>query len=449
MKEDSKMKKLLALALALVMMLSCANALATDLNAVLNKGATVKVEVSLDEDFVNMAMSMAGGSVPQQAAAMIPTLISIINKLAVQASVAGDKAEVDVFLGDVEVAGIGLISAADGGLELVSDLVPSSVVVVSPETLQQLMNMLQQYMSSLSSLNIDEEQLRSAIMPPLQQLIATISAKVGPTEQGLYTVDGYMFNAKTPVNITTKELFTAILTCARDIIGNSYVRKVIQQAASAMGKRINVSTADIDSALLSLQNTPDEEVPDLELALYANNDSYYLVMDMAMDGQSVNLHAGLIGNNSIVLNLSALDELQLSGYVKWDEAAMSFDARLDADVTQYGQTMYIGAALQGGMTSDGGKLYAALYFMNRDKAAVSTTITVTGDATFLLDYNTAGKDNRVDIQDLISGRGASVDTLMKELQTSLFTVIAKAQQAMPAEINALMQVIMSMQGSAY
>ena len=188
------MKKLLALALALAMMLCCVNALALDLGS---DGATILVEGNVDENFFNQIVaSQMGSSVDEQTKAAVSSAIKLLNKMGLQVSIGNNGAEADVLLNGTALAAVGLAATSEGGLMLVSDLIPTYAVTVAPETLQQLINAIEQQFGGLSGMSLDPNELINAVLPHVETLLQTISANVGEPESGMFTDPGMEPQAK-------------------------------------------------------------------------------------------------------------------------------------------------------------------------------------------------------------------------------------------------------------
>lgn len=436
------MKKLLALALALAMMLCSVNALALDLGS---EGATILVEANVDEDFfTQLIKAQMGSSVDEQTMSVASSLIKMVNKLGLQVSIGNDGGELDVLLNGTNLAAIGLFATTNGGLALISDLIPNYAVTVAPETLQQLVAALQQQLGGLSSLNLDPNELLNAVLPHVETLLNAISEKVGEPESGLFTVDGYMFNTKVPVNMTSKELATVAVQCVKDIASEPAVQGLLQQLASLSGSSsLDFDLSGLDSALESIANTPDEESPELELALYSNNDGSYLVMDMSQNDETLSLHAGRLGN-SFVLNIDALGQAAIAAVITVDEQAGALDARIDVEA----QGQYVGLTLQAGQQANAIVAQLGLYYMNKTSPVAAVKITVLPQASFTLNLSDEGK-TAVALEDLINGDSTATNNLMMDLQIyGLPALLQKATQAMPNEMNGLLQLIMG-QGSAF
>ncbi|MBR4359779.1 MAG: hypothetical protein IKP32_04100 [Clostridia bacterium] len=435
------MKKLLALALALAMMLCCVNALALDLGS---DGATILVEGNVDENFFNQIVaSQMGSSMDEQTKAAVSSAIKLLNKMGLQVSIGNNGAEADVLLNGTALAAVGLAATSEGGLMLVSDLIPTYAVTVAPETLQQLINAIEQQFGGLSGMSLDPNELINAVLPHVETLLQTISANVGEPESGMFTVDGYMFNTKVPVNMTSKELATAAVECVKGIASEPVVQSLLQQFASLAGSSSpNLDLNTLDNALESIANTPDENSPDLELAMYSNNDGTYFVMDMSQNNETLSLHAGAIGN-SFVLNVDALGQATIAAVITVDEKASLVDARIDIEA----QGQYVGLTAQASQQMNAFVAQLNLFYMSKAAPIISLRVSAMSGASFTLDLTGAGK-TALAAEDLINGDSTATNNLMMDLQVyGLPLVLQKATQAMPEEVGALLQMVMGQQNA--
>ena len=434
------MKKILALALVLAMMLCSVSALAENTE----EGFTVLAEVNVNEDFFASLLASKIGSVDEENMTIATNALKLINNLALGVSVGNNGGELDVVLNDALLAAIGLTATEDGGLALISDLVPNTVVIASPELIQQVMAMLQQQLSGLSGMSLDPEALAAAIMPHVQQLIDAFMDKIGEPENGLFTVDGYLFETKVPVNMNVKELALAILECVNGVMNEAEVQGLIGQIASMTGSYINLDMSAIEDAIADVEATPEDQLPDMELALYEGSAGEYIVLDLVREPESITLHFGAV-NDVLILNLAAMDQVNVHGELTVDGDSGSVNGRID--VTAQGQ--YIGLELLAGPQDS---LYAVelnLYFMDQENALAGLKFTVAPFAVFNLDFDLEGK-SPIAVESLINEDSEALNALLMDLQIyGLPTVLQRATQAMPEEVSGLLQLVMGAQQSGF
>ena len=485
------MKKILALVLALMLALSCTGVLAEAIRidtpvetetkelpeVDLGSGMlTATAALRLDEATVTALISMAAGSLPEEVSTILPAVFSFINNLSIQAGIFQNGAQVDVLLKDTSVAALGF-AATNDGLVAGSDLIPNYLVTVSNETIQQLMEMVSQMTNQTSELfnGIDTEALTNAVMPHIAAAIAEFQGKIGEPEAGEFEFEGATFTTRIPVNMTSKELVALVLNTLKDILSEEAVAEFVETVQAAVNMRLGDSNpinlnldeilASLEQAAADIENTPDENQPDLTLALYQGEaGNVYIVAEMIdKTGTGITAKGGMV-NGSLYLRANVLDDLTVDAVIEPAETGVKYDAQINFQGTAIALTgevvsnengvsfnaefniqgMYI--ALTGDVSLAGmPSLDVALYFMNPASPLLSLSVVTAPGAEATVDLNPEGK-TLVDVMELISGmESPALQGIMEDLTNNgLNGALNKVMTVMPDEVTSLMTIIMSL-----
>jgi len=299
-------KKLIAILLALVMVLSCTAVLAEETSETpempesfpapdLSQGMTVECGVKLDAQAVAGLVAMTGAEVTEETASTVGLITNVVNELGVRAIISQNGAQADVSLKDSTILSI-TGSPTEEGLALALDALPEYVFTVKNETIQA---MLAQVQSALPE-GVDMNAVMEAVLTHVQALTEGISAKIGEAETGEYEVNGLKFTTKVPVNITTKEIATMLLTFVKGLASDEAVSPLLAMGGEA------VDLSSIDSALESIENTAEEEMPATDAALYTNEQGDgYLAVVLTKEEESMALYAGSV-QDQVTLNFDAM-----------------------------------------------------------------------------------------------------------------------------------------------
>ena len=239
-------------------------------------GAPVKQEgpmsfdakISLDAEAV---MAVSGTAVSEETAQTTKAIEDILDTLTLKGFSDKDLGEIDLYAGSDLLLSIGGKNAEDG-LRIASSLFDNQVIFISNEMMQASR---QQIMASAQGMNLqalvdalknlDEEQLQKDYIEICENIVKAVEEKKGETENGSFTVDGLTFTAKTPVNITYTELMTVTLNGLKELISKDYMKPVIE----ALNSNQDLA-ASIDESIRRLNDQPEEEKPELQVAVYSD-----------------------------------------------------------------------------------------------------------------------------------------------------------------------------------
>ena len=244
-------RKMLALAVALVMILMCAAASAD----------TVYVKMNVDSETVNALLSASG--MPEQTLATVGAVVKLLSALGIKVTTVSDGAEIGLDLNGTDAVKVGF-AADDEGLALVSSLVPNYYLTVKKETVEQLMKQVMEQVPGLEAmLNGEMPEIPESLMTYIQNFAQALTAAVvpGEAEEGAFEFEGYTFDTKVPVTVNIPAIAEALKTMANDIANDEEVAEMIE---SYSGMVPNVpSIEDIKAGLEQFaDNLPDTAAAD-------------------------------------------------------------------------------------------------------------------------------------------------------------------------------------------
>ena len=373
---------------------------------------TCEMGLSVDEQMITQLLSSAGLGDDLGA-----KIVAIINNIGVKTVVAGTDAQSQLLLKGGPVMTM-LVKTGEDGISIGSDLFPNSVLSIPAEMLQQ---MTEQVTNGLEGLDMDA--IAAAVMPHVQEFAGIIQSKIGEPTATDFSYEGVQFTSMIPINITAKELATAVLTMIKGILSEEAVAPLLSQ--------LNVQVSGLDEALENIANSNDEEIPALETGLYSNeNGDALLSAVMTKDEQSMTLHAGMLGNK-MILRADALSQLKLDLTV--DMAAMTLDLALEAN----NGGMNVGISFSGRLTENGLAGSLAISMNGAPVATISLSFTPGGEVTAALDPEGKKVISLMTLQS--NPNGEESQALLSDIQTNgLSALLANAIQLMPEEVSALL-----------
>ena len=453
------MKKILALVLALMMALSCTGALAEasriempetqtetetaiEIHADLGEGRfTTTASLALDTDTVLALVNMMG-LVSEEKLPVITSVVNILNNASGKLGMFENGAQLDVQLQGTPVITLAGSAVEDGSALVVgSDLIPNYLLVVSQELIQQLVGQVQEQLqgsmgqSAGAAASIDPEALMNAVLPHLMAFVSAIQEKIGEAEMGEYTFEDTAFQVKVPLNVTVKELAAMIGDLIHGVLAEEAVAGLAETLSSVTGSPVDLNGAleSVDAALNDIQETPDEECPVLDIALYQSMEGdIYINADLSREEQAINACGGKVGGK-VYAHLNVFDELKVDASAGMEEGLIAAELKVNF------QGMFVGIeAKLAGLQN----VTVGLYFMNpMAPVAVITVETVPGaENTFALDSE--GK-TVVTLEQLMNDdTGAAASGLLSDVMYyGLSGLMAKAAQLMPEDVTALMSLL--------
>lgn len=239
------MKKLLAMMLALVMLLSCACA-----EGFLPEGKTLAADVSVDVNkdqmnaLLNIVFAMQGQSVNEQVAPVLNGLINLLDGMGEKLRISNEGASVAVTLNDAELATV--YADARDNLTLSCSLLPGYVAYVDVNT---VLAMLQQLIAATgvdvnSLMNVDMESL---IMPYVMMFAQYMNTVGQSRSECNMQIMGKTYTQKITLSLNAKD--TAELIVA---MMNRFKQDLNDLGLGMLAQKIEVpdaSTAPADDVL--------------------------------------------------------------------------------------------------------------------------------------------------------------------------------------------------------
>ncbi len=248
------MKKLFALMLALVMMLTASFALAD----------TVTIEFKTDFDvFSRVLPKMNGGrEIPAEQMAQIKPIFDLLNKMNVKISTEGQAAQLDLNIGETTAISVAGKAAEDNSILVGSSIIPSYLFKITEDDMKQLM---QQLPGGAAALNLEAmqkiaEKLSGYLMKAVPAFQAAITP--GTPESGSFSFEGYTFDTKTPINVDTKAIGEAVKALVTDIVSD-------QEIMGFIGSISGQANLDPQQAINNINEAMSEEkMPDVTVDVY-------------------------------------------------------------------------------------------------------------------------------------------------------------------------------------
>lgn len=222
-------RKLAALALALVMVLGCAAASATT------------VDVAFNVDGESAKTVMGGFGMPEQQLGTVEGIAKLLSSLGVKVIALSDGFELDLSLAGTEAVKVGMASV-EGGAALVTNLLPNYYLTVKNETVQQLLQQVMQNVPGLGALMGGNAAGMAGVMPEnlgayLQDLSAALTGAMvpGTPAQGTYELEGYTFDTYVPMSIDMPKLKESVKKTLGEMFKDESITSMITTMTGAMG----------------------------------------------------------------------------------------------------------------------------------------------------------------------------------------------------------------------
>lgn len=417
------MKKLIALALALALALCGVSALADALTT--EKGITAELYVNVNGDAISGLTTVEGDMQKT-----FNSVVSLVNNLKIKASMKGESAQIDLTLKNKPLITVSA-GAENGGTTLVFDIMPDYAFHLSAEMIQQMTRELAESIPA----NIDATAIANALIKPLDELLASVSEKVGAPESGEYTVDGYAFNTRIPVNLTQKEVQLMLLKYAKEVVSDPAVKPFAEQMSGADPASIDEAIADAEKYG---SDTPLDIVIYGDVSAYGAASKTYAVIKM--DPYNT-LYVGQL-DSCFVLKVAedngghllyfALDDTEKGALV-----TVQYIERDTGGFSKYDMKELVNVLVQCDITDrrDGG--FESKSEVTWNGISMGTVIfNVTSGANITVPATTQGK-TVIPFEDFVNGSSSYQTALM----SGVTTLLSRANDAMPDEMSVLLQLM--------
>ena len=272
------MDQIFSIILAIAMLFSSMGGM----TASLEEPVSFDAKITMDPATL-LAMSGAGTetAATEESEQIIKVIGDVLDAITLRGVATKEAAELQLLAGESVALSIGAKNE-EAGVTVASSLLGNNVVFASAEQLAQMQQAGTgvQPGASAAAMEVDKEQLAKDLAEAGEKLTQAIEAKKGETEAGEFTVDGMTFTGKTPVNMSYKEFAAVVLTAARELAAKESVKPLF----AATGKDVD---AELAKMLETVTNTPEEEQPQFDSAIYTDADNCgYFAADMAMPAKA-------------------------------------------------------------------------------------------------------------------------------------------------------------------
>lgn len=375
-------RKLVALVVALVMMMTCAIASAV----------TVEAKLSLDTDELKGMLGSMGMGEEQMG--MIDAVAGLLNTLGLKVAVLEDGAEVALSLKGEDAVKLG-VQGSDTEMKIASTLFPSYTLTIQKETAQQMMQQALQNIPGLGAMmggaaaagTEGGEGTMSALPTNLMTYVGSLMGAVqeaavpGEAESGEWTFEGEAFDMKTPVNIDMAKITETFKATTEEMFKDEEVVEMISNYLGMMGE--NAPTLD------QLKEGVDEFIAhfpaEVTAEVYTNTEKPGLgyVTGAAKDEgkeEASYTYSILYGGAATIIRMNVVEqglEINLSLEQKFyvleiKQGEMSFKAILTIE-------------------GEDPAVYTLSLFLNSEKPILSVQVTVSQAAERTLDLDGEGK----------------------------------------------------------
>lgn len=414
------MKKLLAIFMALVLCVTGMLSAAFAEEAAALSPATYTVHLNLNSQIAALFSNAAD----ENSLTQVSAICDVINNLGIQVITDGVDGELILSLADQPVATSAFLKD-DNGIIILSELFPNSILFLSQEDLSAM----------TGQVSLDPELVASLFTEPFAKVSLEIMSHVGTPEAVEETIHDVVFNVKTPLDMTAKELILLLLNTAKEITSSEDFAK-LQETLKQMN--VNFDAASIDQTIEEITNTSEEDMAVMDAAVYSNEagDSVTRIV-LTKDEQSIVVLFGTVGELTVV-DADALNQLKLELHI---DKAGAVNLSLD-----YASPDSMAISVAGVITPDengvSGDFKVSLSGM--DMLAVTFRQDNSGTLTGALSGEDKAEYTLADLQDTT---GEKYTAFMGDLQVGLLKVLGKAAQAVPS-VAVLLQSMMPTQPQA-
>ena len=432
------MKKLFALMMALLLALSCFGAVAEEesfnLPAVEIPNVTATGAVTIDQDQLLSLLPMF--DVDEETLSVVKAVLPVAANLGCRVTL-NNGVQIDVQLKGQDVASAAL-AVTDDGLTVVSDVIPSYVLTLSKDTIQQFVDqIIEQIKAALGELDL--QAIMERVMGYVQEFANEAMAGIvmGEPEAAEVTVNEYTFNMKLPISVDVKVLAKAVVGLVQKVANDEVIAPLLSAA--------DVTLSVDEDTLAQIESTPEDQLPTLNVDLYmiANEDGateqvYYaeavadskseevgqINVTALIENQNVNMALSIPSQNITVTFENTITDNYVGNAVNADIAGMYF-----GDFTN----VYI--------NEEGVQVEEELYVMNTDAPLLTANMTIVPGGELTLSFDEEGKTVLPIEQLMADEEGEAANGLLMDVMSNgLNSVLAKAAEAMPEEVTELINL---------
>ena len=434
------MKKILALLLALVMALGCAGAVAeepqTNEPAIELPSFTVAFESTVNVDALLALLPMFG--IDETTIGMMKTILPLLAETDGQMVLADNGAQFDLGLKGQNVLTLAC-EQTEGGFALASDILPSYVLTLSNETIEEL---LKQFTAQAEDAfaNVNFEELMVNYMGYAMEFSSAVTDAVsfGDAEVGEFTFKDLelTFNCRMPIIIDVDVIKAATENLIAKLKADESIASLIS-AMGTFGMPVDMSeeTAVIfpDEVTAYAYSNVDEEgnqvgettLVTVETTTTAEEVTVNVNVTVLVEGEGVSVMVEIPGQDIVIsVNVEPTEDGAAISIVF---SAMGIQA---AEVL----AISVGDVLT---------MYSETYLMDMENPIATDTVVFCqgGERTFTVqDKN----KTTIGVEQLMADtEGEVINALMADVMNNgLGALITKISQIMPEEMDGLMNILM-------
>lgn len=434
------MKKLLALLLALAMALSCVGAFAEETESKETAFAipsfSVTFESTADVEALAALLPMFGAD--ESTMTIMQAILPLLAETNGQLVFADNGLQLDLGLKGQNILTVAA-EQTEGGFALASDILPSYVLTLSTETIEEIFKQFTAQTEEAFA-NVNFEALMENLTGYITQYIAACTGAVtfGEPEMGEYAFEDLelTFNCMAPITVDTEAIKAAVETLTEQLKNDESLSGLIN-AMGAMGLPADTSeqTAVIfpDQVNAAVYTNVDEEgnaVGDatlvvVETATTVEEQTVAVNVVVVVEGQSVSV-AVTMPDQDITVSVALMPTD--------DGAAMNCMFQGMGLTAAENVVFSMGETIQ---------VYTEYFLMDLEKAIATELVNFAmgGERTFaVMDENKTA----VSVEQLMADTEGQISAaLLSDIMSNgLGTLIAKVSEIMPNEVAALMAMFM-------
>ena len=258
------MKKIVALMLALILILSASIAFAEQAEEALPAGLTLSSSISVERGAAGGIMEALGIAGDRQT--VVDSALAVLNTVNDRLTIAKNGIDYRFAMNDTELMSV-TGGMTDEGLVLMSSLIPDHALTLSADTLgkmAELRGLLEELKATLQQdqKSSPVEEALEALMPYIESFLdrAASAVRFGAPEKGVFDFgDGISYNTRQPIGVDTQAVDEAL----KDVLS-----KIVQD------EKVVAALDKLDISVEDLQKLPavNEHLPAVDMNLYSYTD---------------------------------------------------------------------------------------------------------------------------------------------------------------------------------
>ena len=428
------MKKLLALVVALMLVLTCAPAFAQ----------TVCVKATVDRDLAKELLP--GFGVPAEQFGTIDNVLAVVNALGVRVTTVADGAQVDLSMNDADALSLGWVTD-DVGATIVSTLFPNYALTLQSETVTSMMEQMAANMPGGSGAGgFDMAAMGKVLGGHIQKWMEACAAagKPGEPETVKFEYEEYVFDTKVPVTVDMNAITTATNELLDNLLADPAAMSMLQGMAQGMsqssGVEFNPETfeADFKAGFEEWMGHFPDEVNAEVYTMSDGSEIFYMLAESFHEGdENPFFNANMLYEGAQTMEMGYTMEMT--------DAETSKTVTMAAGFAMDGQDMQMFFDMDGmyfglNISFSEGDMVFDVFFANPDKPLLSVSVEITPDGDRTLPVDAEGKTTLAIEEIMANGNSEAAQGLYADIQNNgLNALIGTATQAVP-EFGSLMSM---------